>query len=262
MNHEVTKGFILAAGKGTRMGPVGEFLPKPLWPLLGKTLLEIQVQFLKSLGIKEIFINVFHQADQFEQFIGEVLADELKVIREKELLDVGGAIHNLANQIGYEEKILILNSDTFFTFKDSEFKKMLLAMDEQDTCCLGTIEMTKGSGYTELVLDDHLKLKKLIKSHDVKNDKYFTYSGTSIVNLRNLTPRQGVSSFFDSVCDYQKTSVATYPFKDSEYWDLGTLEKYFAGLYRITSELISENHSQFTKFLLENKLIHQDLPVL
>ena len=35
--------YILAAGKGTRMGEIGKVVPKPLWPIYEKSLLELQV---------------------------------------------------------------------------------------------------------------------------------------------------------------------------------------------------------------------------
>ena len=52
-----TRALILAAGKGTRMGEIGKVLPKVLWPIYERSLLELQVQYAKSLGIKDIYIK-------------------------------------------------------------------------------------------------------------------------------------------------------------------------------------------------------------
>ena len=44
--------LILSAGKGTRMGNIGKNLPKVLWPVLSKSLLELQVAYAQKLAPK------------------------------------------------------------------------------------------------------------------------------------------------------------------------------------------------------------------
>ena len=52
--------LILAAGKGTRMGKIGKVLPKVLWPIFAKNLIELQVSFAKKLAPNSnIYANVF-----------------------------------------------------------------------------------------------------------------------------------------------------------------------------------------------------------
>ncbi|PJB53459.1 MAG: nucleotidyltransferase family protein, partial [Bdellovibrio sp. CG_4_9_14_3_um_filter_39_7] len=53
----INTGLILCAGKGTRMGAIGKVLPKPLWPLFEKTLIDWQIIQMMKLGIKNIYIN-------------------------------------------------------------------------------------------------------------------------------------------------------------------------------------------------------------
>ena len=52
------KAMILAAGFGTRMGPITKLVPKPLIKINDKTLLEENIEKLASIGVKEIIINV------------------------------------------------------------------------------------------------------------------------------------------------------------------------------------------------------------
>ena len=58
------KAFILAAGKGERLKPLTNEIPKPLIKIKGKPLLEWSIIKLRSAGIKEIVINVHHLGDQ------------------------------------------------------------------------------------------------------------------------------------------------------------------------------------------------------
>ena len=52
--------LILAAGKGTRMGKIGEIVPKVIWPVFNKSLLELQVAYARSLApTAQIHINLY-----------------------------------------------------------------------------------------------------------------------------------------------------------------------------------------------------------
>ncbi|MBY8200470.1 phosphocholine cytidylyltransferase family protein [Vibrio fluvialis] len=62
----MTKALILAAGQGTRLRPITNDRPKCLVPLMGKPLLERQVETLKAEDISEIHIATGYRADQIE----------------------------------------------------------------------------------------------------------------------------------------------------------------------------------------------------
>jgi len=54
------KAVILAAGVGKRMGPITNFLPKPMLPVLNRPILEHNILRLREIGITEILINLHH----------------------------------------------------------------------------------------------------------------------------------------------------------------------------------------------------------
>lgn len=54
------QAFILSAGEGQRLLPYTKFLPKPLFPILGKPILEIILEQLSYSGLKKVGINVYH----------------------------------------------------------------------------------------------------------------------------------------------------------------------------------------------------------
>ncbi len=62
----MTKALILAAGQGTRLRPITNDRPKCLVPLVGVSLLERQVNTLRSQGINDIHIATGYRADQIE----------------------------------------------------------------------------------------------------------------------------------------------------------------------------------------------------
>lgn len=59
-------GVILAAGRGSRMGPLAEHFPKALLPVANEPLILRHVRLLRRLGVREIFVVVGHHGDLIE----------------------------------------------------------------------------------------------------------------------------------------------------------------------------------------------------
>ncbi len=67
----IKKAVILAAGRGTRLQPLTDDLPKPMIPLLGKPVMEYIVEHLAAQGVREIMVNTSHLAHRIEQYFGD-----------------------------------------------------------------------------------------------------------------------------------------------------------------------------------------------
>src|SRR5437773_4895644 len=65
------KAMILAAGLGTRMRPLTEHCPKPLLPLLLQPMLDHLLRQLQWHGIRDVIINLHHQAEQLARWLGD-----------------------------------------------------------------------------------------------------------------------------------------------------------------------------------------------
>jgi MurNAc alpha-1-phosphate uridylyltransferase len=89
------KAMILAAGLGTRLKPFTDKHPKALAIVNGKTLLQRNIEYLASFGIKNVIINVHHFTDQIKKAITEnkgfgsniTISDE-----SDEVLETGGGL--------------------------------------------------------------------------------------------------------------------------------------------------------------------------
>ena len=62
------KAMILAAGKGTRLQPLTNYLPKPMLTLLGRPVLESIIELLANHGVHDIIINTSHLASEIENY--------------------------------------------------------------------------------------------------------------------------------------------------------------------------------------------------
>ncbi|HVG04365.1 MAG TPA: sugar phosphate nucleotidyltransferase, partial [Burkholderiaceae bacterium] len=67
----ITHALILAAGRGERMRPLTDAVPKPLLRAGGKRLIEWQIESLVRAGVHQIVINVAHLPDQFPAALGD-----------------------------------------------------------------------------------------------------------------------------------------------------------------------------------------------
>ncbi len=63
--------MILAAGFGTRLGPITQRRPKPMLPVCGAPLVRWAVRFLVHHGVRDIAINLHHLGEQIEQDLGD-----------------------------------------------------------------------------------------------------------------------------------------------------------------------------------------------
>ncbi len=90
------QAVILCAGKGTRLNPLTETLPKVMLPVGGQPLLGRHIKHLKKYGINEIFINLHYLPDSITDYLGTGEKFNVKITysNEKELLGTGGALNS------------------------------------------------------------------------------------------------------------------------------------------------------------------------
>lgn len=106
--------LILAAGQGTRLGPVGELIPKPLLYLPGGSLLEYQLQLLKALSVDRVFIVVDHLAEKVEEHLRALgWEDSVTLIRQRKPPGLLGAILSAEDCIA--GRFLVLHGDNYFS---------------------------------------------------------------------------------------------------------------------------------------------------
>ena len=92
------KAMILAAGVGSRLRPLTDTTPKALIDVGGVPMIERVILRLRSAGVSEIVINLFHLGEQIVEFLAGRRHFGLRIefTREVELLDTGGGLKNAA----------------------------------------------------------------------------------------------------------------------------------------------------------------------
>ena len=110
------RGFILAAGLGTRLLPLTAGTPKALIPVCGKPLLERSLRFLAGQGISTLGVNAHYKADQIRAF-QENAVHPFTLFHEKDAIrGTGGALYFARDFLGGDETFFVCNVDIVYSF--------------------------------------------------------------------------------------------------------------------------------------------------
>lgn len=219
--------FILSAGFGTRMGEIGKKLPKPLWPIGDKTLIEATKMFWESHGIKKFYANVHHGQEAMVEHLNQI---GIIPVIEDELLGSGGAYYNLKEKFPDLEKVLAVNCDSFpLSYSINELSSFLSRGEEQ----LLSMPVFKDEKFNRLDINGN-QLKGIIKEFSLDG---ITYAGISIISLKDLPQRkEKVHGFFDSVANFKEKSVKVKSGIIQSFLDFGTVQNFHNSYFKLLKE--------------------------
>ena len=219
--------MILAAGRGKRLRPLTDQIPKPLVPLCGKPLIEYHLEKLAQAGVKEVVINHAWLGSKIEQTLGDGSRWDLKIHYSAEPeggLETAGGIINALPLLG-DAPFLVVNGDVFceMDFNDLVSIAKVLAktdLENNDDVFLGHLVLVPSPEHNptgDFGLDNE---------NQVLSEGEFTFAGLSV-----LSPKL----FADMDVDFiplapilrqamQKGKISGQ--LEKSFWsDIGTLER-------------------------------------
>lgn len=106
--------MILAAGRGERLRPLTDTVPKALVPAGGKPLIAWHLERLAASGCREAVINVSHLGEQIVERVGDGARFGMRIAysREAEPLETAGGIAQARPLLG-EAPFLLVNADVY-----------------------------------------------------------------------------------------------------------------------------------------------------
>lgn len=106
------QAIILAGGRGKRLRPITDYIPKPLVSINNIPIIEWQILYLKKFGIKEITICTGYKTEMIQNFLAvkNNLGVKIKFSIEKTPLGTGGAIKQAGLSIK-DKSFFVLNGD-------------------------------------------------------------------------------------------------------------------------------------------------------
>lgn len=174
--------MVLAGGRGLRMRPITNTIPKPLVKIAGRTLLDRGLDTLAAAGVEKAVVNVHHFPEQIVAHVASRARPKVAISDESAgLLDSAGAIVKALPKLG-RGPFYIINADTFWIDSgEQNLIRLALAWDiaKMDILLmLADLDSTTGhTGGTDFLVDAGGALKR------AHNDPAgLIYAGAAIVN--------------------------------------------------------------------------------
>lgn len=105
------KAIILAGGRGKRLKPITDYVPKPLVPINNIPIIEWQMKYLKNFGIDEVIVCSGYKTKMIENYLSmKDLGIKIKYSIEKSPLGTGGAIKKAGKMIK-DDNFVVINGD-------------------------------------------------------------------------------------------------------------------------------------------------------
>jgi N-acetyl-alpha-D-muramate 1-phosphate uridylyltransferase len=174
--------MVFAAGRGERMRPITETLPKPLVEVGGKTLIDHCLDRFAANGVERAIVNVHWHADQIESHLVGRRRPQILISDEREkLLDQGGGIRKAAALIG-RDPFFVCNTDAFWIEGPrSNLRRLAEAFDPDWMDAILLLAATPGSVGVDWAGDFMMDPEGRLRQRDQRGVAPFVYTGVGIV---------------------------------------------------------------------------------
>ena len=198
------KGMILAAGLGTRFKPWTDQHPKALAMVNGKSLLERNILYLQSFGIREVIVNVHHFSEQIVEAIHkhQGWGSDISISDETgQVLETGGGLKKSAGYFDYGSFVL-MNVDIL---TDLDLEAMAFYHEEKKPLATLAVTNRKSSRHFLFDRDERLSGWRNTKTGEEKISipasalKEKAFSGIHLISpeIFPLIHREGKFSIVD-----------------------------------------------------------------
>lgn len=214
-NYKENTVFILAGGKGLRMGKVSKKTPKPMLRINDEPILEKIIQSFKKSGFKNFIISTKYLSNKIVKHFGDGSLFDIAIeyTKEKKYLGTAGSL-SLIKTANINENIIVTNGDLYGNLDYSNMMKIHKKKNNDLTICarLHMVDIPYGviNFNNENLLNEKPKLSYLINSGIyilkkkiiklVQKNKFLDMN--DLINLaKNKKYKVGIYSLYEPVYD-------------------------------------------------------------
>lgn len=222
---------IMAGGRGERLRPLTDEIPKPMLPIDGKPMLERIIISLRDAGVDSIWLTTLYKSKQISDFFGNGDSWGVKVnyVLEDKPLGTAGFL----KKITFDQPTLVINGDVltnvnfrlFYDYHRRNQAKLTVAVQPY------TIRVPYGvlnmKGVTPF--GPCYKCMEVVSLEEKPTIQYFVNAGIYILEpeIMNYVPEQDFFNMTDVIENLVKKDKRVASFPMYAYWrDVGTLEDY------------------------------------
>ena len=213
---------LMAGGKGERLRPLTEKIPKPLLEVGGKCIIDHNVDRLRSYGVQYVNVTVNYLGEQLEEHFSTPRDGvQVRTFREPKFLGTIGSIKFV--DTFYNDTVLVMNSDLFTNIDYEDFFLHFQMHDAEMSVAAVPYNISIELGILDL---DGRNIKGLIEKPTYN---YYANAGIYLIKKRALAeiPKD---TFFHATHLVEKLiaqdkKVIRYPLNGT-WIDIGTLQEY------------------------------------
>jgi len=188
------KAIILAGGRGKRLRPITDYVPKPLIPIKNIPIIEWQIKYLKKFGISEIIVCSGYKTKMIENYLNnKKLGIKITFSVEDKPLGTGGAIKKAGKKIK-DKSFLVINGDIITNI---DLKKLI-----KKNNAIASIQLKTKFG---ILQTDGNKIIKFDEKKEIEN----LWMNAGIYHLNKETLKE-----LPTVGDIEKTLFPDYAKKE------------------------------------------------
>ncbi len=222
---------IMAGGKGARLEPFTNVLPKPLVPINEKPVIEHIIERFNKNKISNFFITLSYKSKILKAFFQEIKPEfKLSFIDEPKPLGTAGGLSLLAGKI--KKPFLVTNCDTIINVNFDDLMSFHISNNNDITLVVSSKEYVIPYGTCKLTKTGYLK--KIIEKP--KFD-FFVNVGLYVLNpnLIKLIPKNKKYNMTDLIrqAKRKKKQVGVYPIDEESWVDVGQWSEYHKAIEKL-----------------------------
>ena len=207
------KAIILAGGRGKRLRPITDYVPKPLIPIKNIPIIEWQIKYLKKFGISEVIICSGYKTKMIENYLNnKKLGIKITFSIENKPLGTGGAIKKAGKKIK-DQSFLVINGDIITNI---DLKKLIKKENS-----IASIQLKTKFG---ILQTDKDKIMKFSEKKEIKN--VWMNAGIYHLNKKTLKELPKIGDIEKTLFpDYaKKEKLSTVKFTNSKWYSVDSFK--------------------------------------
>lgn len=209
--------LIMAGGRGSRLRPLTDDLPKPLLPVGGKPIMEHTIERLGAAGVRTVLVSTHYRAEAFREHFGTgaEFGVQMDYVEENQPLGTAGALRLMEPP---KEPVLVINGDVLTQIN----YRAMLAFHQENRAAMtvGVASYDLEVPYGVVTLEG-VQIKGVVEKPTIHQ---FINAGVYLLepDAVEMIPAAGRFDMTDLIETLLKAGRAVVSFPISEYWlDIG-----------------------------------------
>jgi len=216
---------IMAGGKGTRLKPITNIIPKPLIPLGDKTIVEIIIERFRKMGANHFYFSVNYKSEMIKNYFDEISNKDYQIeyFEEEKPLGTAGSLFLLKGQI--KDTFFVTNCDILIEQDYEEVYKYHFENNNELTVLAALKNYS--IPYGTLEIEENGLLKNLIEKPELT---FMVNTGMYILEphlLDEIPPNQffHITHLMDQI-KARGGKVGVFPVSEKSWMDIGAWKEY------------------------------------